>query len=92
MEEIGKLIHELFDDQKLEISALKSECAALRGENRAIVADRMCMAETLKKVTDIIAPLVVKSTTGEWYMQSLWGKDFEELINLLGIEKKEEEE
>jgi len=85
MEEIGKLIHELFDDQKMKIEELTTHCYYSDTENRKMIM-------TLDKVTDIIKSLVTKSSTGEWYMQSLWGKDFEELINLLGIEKKEEEE
>lgn len=92
MEELGKLIRDLFDDQKMEIADLKGECSALRLENRKIETERRSMMEILKNIATIIAPLVVKSTTGEWYMQSLWGKDFEKFIKLLGIELKEEEE
>lgn len=92
MEELGKLIRDLFDEQKMEIADLKDECATLRLENRKIETEQRGMMESLKNVATIIAPLVVKSTTGEWYMQSLWGKDFEKLIKLLGIELKEEEE
>jgi len=85
MEELGKLIHEIFDDQKKEIAELKEQFLFADKENRR-------MWKVLEKVTDIIAPLVTKSSDGEWYMQSLWGKEFGELVNLLEIELKEEEE
>ena len=81
MEEIGKLIHELFDDLRKENAELK-----------LLEEDRRMMAKTLEKVAGIIAPHVTKSHTGEWYLQGIWDERFEELINLLGIEKKEEEE
>lgn len=81
MEEIGKLIHELFDDLRLKNVTLENRCQAMEREIRI-----------LEKVTDIISALVVKSTNGEWYVQSLWGKEFDKLIALLGIELKEEEE
>lgn len=81
MEEIGKLIHELFDDLKKENTKLKDRCWEMGREIRK-----------LEKVTDIISALVVKSTNGEWYMQSLWGREFDKLVDLLGLELKEEEE
>lgn len=81
MEEIGKIIHELFDDLRLKNVTLENRCQAMEKE-----------IHKLEKVTDIISALVVKSTNGEWYVQSLWGKEFDKLIALLGIELKEEEE
>lgn len=84
MEEIGKLIHELFDDLRSKNETLENRCQRLNDENNK-------MALVLAKVTDIISPLMVKSTTGERYMQSLWGEKIDKLIDLLGIELKEEE-
>lgn len=81
MEEIGKLIHELFDDLKKENAELKEALLRSDAKNRK-----------MEKITDIIAPLATKSYAGQWYMDSLWGKKFEELADLLGIELKEEEE
>jgi len=85
MEEIGKLIHELFDDLRTKNETLEDRCQRLNEENNK-------MALALAKVTDLVSSLVTKSTTGDWYMQSLWGREFDGLIDLLGIELKEEEE
>ena len=78
---IGKLVYEQF--KKLE-----GKYDVLEKRN----VENTKMARTLEKVTVLVSQLVVKSTTGDWYMQSLWGREFDALINLLGIKLKEEEE
>ena len=82
---IGKLVYEQFKKLEGKYDVLEKRNAELSVENTK-------MARTLEKVTVLVSQLVVKSTTGDWYMQSLWGREFDALINLLGIKLKEEEE
>lgn len=78
MEEIGKLIHELFDEQREELKDLRSE-------NRR--CDRL-----IRGVADIIREHTIKSKDDGWYVSSIWAKDAVKLFELLGFDWTEEEE
>lgn len=86
MEEIGKLIHELFDDLKKENAQLKDWTDKLEAENRLMV-------QNLAKVRDIIVRNISKSNSSEeYYVSSMWRHDYKGLIDALGINEKETEE
>lgn len=84
MEEIGKLIHELFDE-------LKTKNAELDSSNRWLGAENRRMVSTIASIAAIVKKNIVKHHE-EHYMSSIWGEDFRELVALLGIELEEREE
>lgn len=86
MEEIGKLIHELFDEQRNQIHELTAMLEKVQSENAK-----------LRNKIDTIKPIVEEavcqySESKEHYITSIWGKYAEKIFDALAIEFEEEEE
>lgn len=81
---IGKLVYEQF-------KRIEGKYAVLEKRNAELSAENDKLLKTLEKVTDMVTARISK-TDGEIYISSFWNHSATILLDLLGIDPKEEEE
>ena len=84
MEELGKLVRDLFDEQKNQIHELRTALEKAQSEN----AELRNKIDTIK----IVVEDSLYSNSKEHYISSIWGRNAEKIFDVLEIEFEEEEE
>lgn len=86
MEELGKLIRDLFDEQRNQIYELRTALEKAQSENIKL----RNKIDTIKAVVE--GEVSQYSDSKEHYISSIWGKNAEKIFDALAIEFEEEEE
>ena len=86
MEELGKLIRDLFDEQRNQNYELRTALEKTQSEN-------VELRNKIDAIKTVVEEVVYQySNSKEHYISSIWGKKAEKIFDALAIEFEEEEE